>query len=213
MPDKEQIDVSRMVHGQELRSPLTGFPIIKIRRITDGTHKTCVSKMVYGKFDTRKDEFIRDAKGIVAIKVFDQRIYGKASKGYKQLPGIDGFSWDENDKHVWWVLNPNVELRGRKGTEFYLDGHKTGTWEEFAEDWALAKKQYDEELNRDEMKKAERDINLAGQVATAIVEKSRETAPAPKVSAPGKCQGTTSKGDPCKANAVGVTGFCSKHGE
>ena len=201
-------DVTRMKIGQELRSPLRNLPIIKILRITDGTRLTVPAKLVYGKYDVRKQEFERDIHGVVATRVVDQQIYGRDSRGWKHLPGDDGYQWDKEDKHVWWVEDPQCENRGRKQVEFYLTGHKTGTWAEFEKAWDEAEKRYLDEVNQADIKKAERDTQIGKQIAKDISEAiiTKPTASTP-------CQGVTKAGKPCKGKAVGDTDFCANHAD
>ena len=206
-------NVARMQVGQELRSPLRNTPIIKVMKLTDGTLKTVPAQLVYGQYDTMKHEFVRDVKGIVKTRVEEQAIYGRKSEGWRHLPGEDGYLWDKKDKRVWWVEDPHCENRGRKKTEFYLDGHKVGTWDEFSKAWDKAEDKFKEENNLAESKKAERDAAIGAQVAEKIVEGIKAVKEDAPVAGTVICHGETKAGKPCKGKAVAGTDFCANHAD
>lgn len=174
--------------GSEWRSPLTKKVILKILKVTDGTPDTTFTRLVYGRYNRAKGDYVRDVNGKIPKLVQDHYLEGDPDpqkqnllKTHKLLPGADGVIGDEKDKFVYYVQDPDVEFYDVKKTiegknkiqkrENYISGHAKCSHEEFLVKIQEVEAQIADETTEAEALAKEQQATIAAMTADAIVNK------------------------------------------
>ena len=166
--------------GSEWRSPLTGGVLLKILKVTDGTPDTTFTRLVYGRYNHAKGDYVRDKDGKIPTMVRDQYLEGDPEpqsqnllKTHKLLPGVDGVTGDEKDKFVYYVQDPDVEFYDAKGEkrENYVSGHGKCSHEKFLAKIQEVEAQIVDETAESEAQEKEKEASIAAMTAEAIVSK------------------------------------------
>lgn len=166
--------------GSEWRSPLTERVLLKIIKVTDGTPDTTYTRLVYGRYDHAKGDYVRDVNGKISKLIQDQYMEGDPDarkqnllKTHKLLPGADGVIGDEEDKFVYYVQNPDVEFYDAKGEkrENYVSGHAKCSHDEFLALIQEVEAQIVDETAEAEAQEKEKEATIAAMTAEAIVNK------------------------------------------